>query len=137
MLLLDSVDVTQLLLPGSLERARDETILRLNGIILASRPLGLVAGALSAKTPLPLELPAFLLQLPHRGDRDGDLIRDEGIEQETLNERVDWQGAHFLAQRAASLIAIEPAAIDRVVAIRPRVAQAHVTSTTSADCDAL
>ena len=89
MLLLDGVDVTQLLLPGSLERARDETILRLNGVVLALRPLGLVVGALSARRPLPLELPGLLLQLPRRSDRDGNLIRDEGIEQDTLNERVD------------------------------------------------
>jgi hypothetical protein len=41
---------------------------------------------------LPLEL-LGLLQLRHRSDRDGSLIRDEGIELDTLNERVDRQNA--------------------------------------------
>jgi len=60
MLLLDSLDGAQLLFPGPLERARDETVLRLNSIILTSCPLGLVPSAFSSECPLPLKVPVLL-----------------------------------------------------------------------------
>src|SRR6266576_869795 len=137
MLLLDSLDGAQLLFPSPFERARHETVLGLNGIILAPCPLGLVAGAFSPERPLPLEVPALLFQLPYRRERDRNLVGGESIEEEALDERVDRQGADFLTQRTASLVPIDPAAIDRIVATQPRVAQAHATSTTAADRNTL
>ena len=135
--LFDSLDGTQLVLPGSFERARHKPVFGLDGVILASCPLGLVARPFSSQRPLPLELPTLFLQLPHRRDCDRNLIRGEGIEENALDERVDRQGPNFLTQRAGSLVAIDPATIDRIVAIRPGVAQTHAAAAAAADCDAL
>jgi hypothetical protein len=44
--------------------------------------------------------------------RNCNLIRSKGIEQHAFDNRVDSQGADFLAQDAGVLIAINPAAID-------------------------
>jgi hypothetical protein len=53
--------------------------------------------------------------------RNCNLIRSEGIEQHAFDNRVDSQGADFLAQDAGVLIAINPAAIDGVVSLRRRL----------------
>src|SRR6202011_150511 len=137
MFLLDSFDRAQLLFPGALERARNEAILRLDSVILATRPLGLVASALASQRPLSCELAALCLQLPNCGKRNRDLIRRQGIEEDALDKRVDRQSADFLTQRTALLVPIGPAAIDMIVTIRPGVAQAHATSTPAADRDTL
>jgi hypothetical protein len=65
------------------------------------------------------------------------LIRSESIEENALDERVDRQCPDFLAQCAGSFVAIDPATIDWVVAIRPLVAQAHAPAAAATDCDAL
>ena len=54
--LLDRLDGAQLLLPGTLQRTRHQTVLRLDRVVLAPCPLGLVASALATQTPLLLEL---------------------------------------------------------------------------------
>ena len=87
MLLVDLLDGAQLLFPCAFERARHEAVFGFDGIILAARPFGLVAGAFAAERPLPFELPALFLQLPHRRDRNP--IRGEGVEENAFNERVN------------------------------------------------
>src|SRR6266480_2762330 len=137
MFLLDSLDGAQLLFPSPLERARNETILWFDCVILTPCPLGLVASALASKHPLSLELSALFLKLPHRRERNRYLIRRQGIEEGALNERVDRKSPDFLTYRTALLVSIGPAAIDRIVAIRPCVAQAHAPSAKAADRDTL
>ena len=112
MLLLDSLDGAQLLFPGPFERACNETVFRLNSVILAPRPLGFVASALAAQYPLPLKLSALLLQVADRRDRDRNLIRRQGVEEDALDVRVDRQGPDFLKWRTALLVPIGPAAVD-------------------------
>jgi len=51
--------------------------------------------------------------------------------------QVNRQGPDFLAQCTALLVPIRAAAIDRIVGIRARVAQAHAPSTTAADRNSL
>ena len=132
--LLDPVRAPQSLLPDSLQRASDQAVLRLDGVILASRALGLVAGALASKRPLPLELPASPLRSgPSQRSRARSGLASRASSRTTLDFGVDRQGAHFLASRPTSLVSIEPADIDRIVAIRSRVSQAHPTSTPAAD----
>ena len=94
--LFDRLDGTQLLLPGPFKRARYKPVLGLDGVILAPCPLGLVTGPFSSQRPLPVELPALFLQLPHRRDCDRNLIRREGIEQNALDKCVDRQCPNFL-----------------------------------------
>jgi hypothetical protein len=112
MLLLDSIDGAQLLFPGPFERACNETVFRLNSVILAPRPLGFVASALAAQYPLPLKLSALVLQLADRRDRDRNLIRRQGVEVDAFDVRVDRQGPDFLTWRTALLVLIGPAAVD-------------------------
>ena len=137
MLLLDRFDDTQLLFPSPLKRARYKPVLGLYGVILTPSALGLVAGALHAKRPLALELTTLQLQLARRRECDLNLIRHQGIENHPLDQAVNGQGPDFLAQNTALLVPIRPAAIDRVVGIRARVAHAHAPSATAADRNSL
>src|SRR5260370_22861969 len=134
--LFNSFHGAQLVFPGFFERACHKSVFGLDSIVLPSRPLGLVAGAFSSERPLPLKLPTLFLQLSHRRERDRNLIRSESIEENALDERVDRQCPDFLAQCAGSLVAIDPATIDWVAAIRSRTAQTHAPGTAAADCDA-
>jgi hypothetical protein len=102
-LLLDGFDSTQLLFPGMLQRACHEPVLGFDSIILAPRPLSLVASALAAECPLPLELSALLLQLPHRRKRYRILIWGESIKHDVRNKRINRQGSNFLTQCTAAL----------------------------------
>jgi hypothetical protein len=45
---------------------------------------------------LPVKLPTLFLQLSHRRECDRNLIRSEGIEENALDECVDWQCPNFL-----------------------------------------
>ena len=45
---------------------------------------------------MPLELPALLLQLAHRRERDRNPIRGESIEKNALDQGIDRQGPDFL-----------------------------------------
>src|SRR5947209_8377390 len=137
MLLLDSLDRAQLLFPGPLKRASDQAVLGFNSVILTFCPLGFIAGALAAQRPLSLKLSALCLQLPHRRESDRNLIRCQGIEEDTLDQRVNWQRSDFLTQRTPFLVSIGAAAINGVIAVRPGIAQAHATAATAADRDAL
>ena len=137
MLLLDRFDGAQLLFPGAFQRAGDEPVLGLDRIVLATRPLGLVASPFSPERPLPLQLPVLFRQLLDRRQRDRDLVGSESLKKGSLDQRVDRKGADFLAQRAASLVPIDAAAIDGIVGLRPRVANTHATPATAANRDAL
>src|SRR3979411_2966776 len=95
--LFDGLDGTQLVLPGSFKRACHKPVFGLDGVILASGSLGLVTGPFSSQGPLPIELPTLFLQLPHRSDCDSNVSRSEGIEENALDERVDWQCPNLLA----------------------------------------
>jgi len=75
--------------------------------------------------------------LARRRECDLNLIRHQGVEDHPLDQRVNRQGPDFLAQCTTLLVAIRAAAIDRIVGIRARVAQAHAPSTTAADRNSL
>lgn len=96
------------------KRARNEAILRLDGVILTTRSLGLVTSAFTSQRPLSFELTTLFLKLPNCSKRNRELIRRQGIEKDALDKRVDWQSSDFLTQRSASLVPIGPAAIDRI-----------------------
>src|SRR6266540_142450 len=117
--LIDGFNGAQLLFPSTLKRARHQSVLGLDCVILASRSLGLVTNALAAERPLPLDLPALFLQLPYRGKRNRNLIGSESINHDALNERIDRQGSNFLTQHIAPLISIGSAAVNWIVAIWP------------------
>ena len=110
-LLLDRFDGAQLLLPGALQGPRNQAVLRLDRIVLAPRPLGLVTGALAAQAPLLLELARLLLQLSHHRYGDRDPVRRERLKKGALDEGIDRQRAHFLAERRRALVAVGTAAI--------------------------
>jgi hypothetical protein len=137
MLLLNHFDDAQLLFPCALERARYQTVLRLDSVILAPRPFGLVSGALSSERPLPIELPALFLQLPDCRECDRNSIGCKGLKEHPLDQFIHSQGADLLAQGAASLALVGSAAVDRIIAIRPRVPQAHATPAAPANSDTL
>ena len=137
MLLLNHFDDAQLLFPCALERARYQTVLGLDGVILAPCPFGLVSGTLSSERPLPFELPALFLQLPHRRECDRNSIRCKCLKEHALDQFIHRQGADLLAQRAASLALVDSAAVDRIIAIRPCIPQAHATPAAPANSDAL
>ena len=80
-ILFDRVGGTQLLFPDALKGSRHQPVLRFDSIILPARPIRLVTGALAPQRPLALELAHFLRDLAHRSDRDGDLVRRQGVEQ--------------------------------------------------------
>src|SRR5205814_1528697 len=61
---LQPLHLLQGLVPGPLQRARDESVLRLTGVVLPGRPLGLVTGALESLLPVAGLLPSALLALP-------------------------------------------------------------------------
>src|SRR5215212_6114545 len=136
-LLLDDFGGAQLLLPGPLQRARHQAVLRLDGVVLAPGSLGLVAGAFAPKGPLFLELARLLFDLPERRNRQGDLVGRQGLQQKALDQGVDGQSAHLLAERAATVVAIGPAAIDRIIPLRACVAQAHAAAAAPTRGDAL
>src|SRR5271170_933304 len=135
--LFNSFRGAQLVFPGSFERACHKSVFGLDSVVLPSCPFGLVAGAFASERPLPLKLSTLFLQLSHRRERDRNLVRSESVEENALDERVDRQCPDFLAQGAGSLVAIDPATIDWVVAIRPRITQGHATAAAATDCDAL
>src|SRR5215212_3835902 len=136
-LLLDDFGGAQLLLPGPLQRARHQAVLRLDGVVLAPGSLGLVAGAFAPKGPLLVKLARLPFELPKRRNRHGDLVGREGLQKNALDQRVDGQSAHLLAERTAGVVAIGAAAIDRIVAVRACIAQAHATAAAPACRDAL
>src|SRR6202051_2489086 len=109
----------------------------LDGLILAPCPFGLVSGALSSERPLPIELPALFLQLPDCRECDRNSIGCKGLKEYPLDQFIHRQGADLLAQGAASLALVGSAAVDRIIAIRPRVPQAHATPAAPANSDAL
>jgi hypothetical protein len=137
MLLLNHFDDAQLLFPCALERARYQTVLGLDGVILAPCPFGLVSGTLSSERPLPFELPALFLQLPHRRECDRNSIRCKCLKEHALDQFIHRQGADLLTQGTASLALVDSTAVDRIIAIRPRVPQAHATPAAPANSDAL
>ena len=55
----------------------------------------------------------------------GEVVGGEGVEKNALDKAIDGESAHFLAQRAGLVVAVGAAAIDRIVALRAGVAQAH------------
>src|SRR5215210_1122629 len=136
-LLLDGFGGAQLLLPGPLQRARHQAVLRLDGVVLAPGPLGLVAGAFAPKGPLLVKLARLLLELPKRRNSHGDLVGREGLQKNALDQRVDGQSAHLLAERTAGVVAIGAAAIDRIIPVRAGVAQAHAATAAPARGNAL
>src|SRR3954454_20722696 len=135
--LLDRFHGAQLFFPGPLQRARHQPVLGLDRVVLAPSPLGLVAGALAPQRPLFLQPVRFLLQLPESSDSDGDLVGCEGVEKRALDEGIDGESAHFLAERAGLVVAVGAAAIDRIVALWAGVAQAHALPAAPAYGDAL
>jgi hypothetical protein len=137
MVLLDRLQGAQLLLPNPLQRARNKTVLGFDRILLTACPLGLVAGAFTPQTPLSRKLLSLPLDLFERGDGDGDPVRRGGIEQDLRDHIVDRLSTDLLAERSGTLITIDPAAIDRVIAARTAVAQAHATHAAPAQRDAL
>src|SRR5215213_2023233 len=135
--LFDRFHGAQLLFPGPLQRARHQPVLGLDRVVLAPGPLGFVAGALTPQRPLLLQPVRFLLQLPESGDGNGDPVGCEGAKKRALDEGIDGESAYFLAERAGLVVAVSAAAIDRIVALRAGVAQAHPPPAASAYGDAL
>src|SRR4051794_2063974 len=127
----------QLLFPGPFQRACHQPVLGLDRVVLAPGSLGLVAGALAPQRPLLLQSVRFLLQLPESGDSNGDPVGCEGVEKRALDEGIDGESAHFLAQRAGLVVAVGAAAIDRIIALRAGVAQAHAPPAAPAHGNAL
>src|SRR3954464_15003424 len=127
----------QLVFPGPLQRARHQPVLGLDRVVLAPGPLGLVAGALTPQRPLFLQPVRFLLQLPESSDSNGDLVGCEGVEKRALDDGIDGESAHFLAERAGLVVAVGAAAIDRIIALWAGVAQAHAPPAAPAYGDAL
>src|SRR5579863_5410793 len=62
-LLLQPALLAQGLLPTPLQLAGHQAVLRLTGVVLPPRPLGLVAGPLHLLLPMLVQLLAFLLQV--------------------------------------------------------------------------
>src|SRR5438270_13719526 len=62
-LLFDLLGATQSFLPGPLQRARHQTVLRLYRIILARCAFCVVTSVLALERPLPLHCARFLLNL--------------------------------------------------------------------------
>jgi len=82
-------------------------------------------------------LPALFLQLPHRRECDRNSIRCKCLKEHALDQFIHRQGADLLTQGTASLALVDSAAVDRIIAIRPRVPQAHATPAAPANSDAL
>jgi len=60
---------SQLLLPGSLQRPGDESMLRFNRMVLTSRSLDVIGGSFSPLRPVAIQLGTLLLQSPGGGQR--------------------------------------------------------------------
>src|SRR3954447_22178217 len=136
-LLFDRFHGAQPLFPGPLQRARYQPVLGLDRVVLAPGALGFVAGALAPQRPLFLQPVRFLLQLPESSNRNGDPVECEGVEKRALDEGIDGESAHFLAERAGLVVAVGAAAIDRIIALWAGVAQAHAPPAAPAYGDAL
>jgi hypothetical protein len=95
--LFDGVGGAQSILPGLLERARHQAILGLDRVILTTRALSFIAGALPSQRPLLFELPSFVGHTIHGGYRNLDLIGRKRLQQNAADQIVHRQRPDFLA----------------------------------------
>src|SRR4051794_16773008 len=135
--LLDGLGLAQLLLPGPLQGARHQTVLRLDRTVLPPRPPGLVARPPALEAPLVVQGPRCRLQLAHGRHRQRDLVGGEGVQQHALELGIDAQRPHLLAARRAGEGLVGGAVVDGVVAVGAGVVHAHAPPASAARGDAL
>jgi hypothetical protein len=85
------------LLPGALERAGDEAVLGLAGVVLAAEALGLVLGPLEREPLLGKSLVMFALKLGNRSRRGGDAGRADRLKEGVGDGAIESAAAERLA----------------------------------------
>src|ERR1700733_3488758 len=110
---------------SSQTRSRERATLRLDGVILATRVLGIVASPLALQRPLPLHCPAPSFDLAQCSHCQGNPVRRQRLQDESLNFSIDRERSRLLALRPPFRAAVGNADVNRIVAVRSRVAQAH------------
>ena len=120
-----------------LQRAGHKAVLGFHCIILSPRAFGIVTRPLALERPLALQQPGLLFDLAQRGDRQGDLIRRKGGQDQPLDFVIDQERTHLLATRLSLRAVIGNAHVDRVVAMRPGITQTHPPGAAAASDDTL
>jgi hypothetical protein len=83
----------------ALKRSSDQAILWLDGIVLPTRPLSFVSGALNTMLPLSLECFSFARKIagsPYAGFQGRRLQR---LEHKSRHQRINWRGFERLTDR--------------------------------------
>jgi hypothetical protein len=135
--LFDVLEAAQPFFPDALKRARDQTVLGFDRIILPPCPFGVVTRTFALQRPLPLDEAVFLFHLTQCGDRQGDAVRRQCLQKQPFNFGINAERAHLLATRATLSGLVSDAHVHRVIAVRPGIAQAHAAGTAAAADNAL
>jgi len=83
--------------PVSFEVACHQSVVRFDRIVLPVRPLRLEAGSLQPKSPLLLQSSGLIFQVRECVERQGQLIRFQGLQDQLLDGRIDSGGVDLLA----------------------------------------
>jgi len=106
---------------------------RLHRIVLTLGPPGFIAGALQSQLPLSLQSLSLQAQLLQGLQRQGNALRPKRLKHKSLNRLINTGSSHFLAILSPVILGLETTAIDRIIALRPRVTESHTTPTAPAD----
>ena len=86
------------LLPGAFERAGHQAVLGLDRVVLAPRPIDLVARPFQALLPVTLQRRAFGLEVGRDGEADLEGRRPHRLQDQLGHQRVERRGGERLAQ---------------------------------------
>jgi hypothetical protein len=129
--------LTELLFPGALEGTRNQSVFRLDLIVLSPGTLDIVARTLALELPLLIKQSRLRLEFSHRFDRDGYLVRGKRFQQDLLDLGIDRKCSDLLTSGAAIDVVIARAQIHGIGSLGPGVVKAHLSTAAAANSNSL
>src|SRR5262245_46579688 len=108
-------------------------MIQLHRLVWTPGPPGFIAGALRSQLPLSLQGVFLQAQLLQGLQRQGKALRPKRLKHQSLHRPINTGSSHFLAILSPIILGLETTAIDRIIALRPRVTESHATPTATAD----